>query len=333
LIGLLSAIRYGIMCSVTFAVLLTLGKLLLEWDTRTVMRIGCLLFIVLALVVWGLALWAKRSNRLPWGRAFGEAAANFGILAITFGMISVFEWVSPFPEPVPPWDPDEPKANQAGWVQLFNGKDLTGWKTHAAQPGNWRVDGNHLVSSRDPGYLFSEKSDWKDFHLRAELHIVQGSNSGIFFRTPYELKPAGKSGEYQLFAPTGWYEADIFWGTVAKPGRIKDLAEVTEELAQPNQWMIVEIIAQGNRLITRVNGKVAVDVVDSKSAFTSGHIALQAFTAATNVRFKKIEIKELPSEEPGWVQLFNGKDTSAFDMEKSPLCTWMDPVLPPSTSL
>jgi hypothetical protein len=205
--------------------------------------------------------------------------------------------------------------SEPGWVRLFNGKDLTGWKTHPTQPGNWRVEGDALVSSRAAGYLFSERGDWKDFHLRAELHIAQGGNSGIVFRTPFELRPAGMNMGEQLYAPTGRYEADVFWGPVANPGRIKDFADTTDKLAEPNQWMTLEIIAQGNRLITRVNGKVAVDVVDSKSSFQSGHIALQAFTPTTNVRFRKIEIKELPPEEPGWVQLFNGTDLTGWKTE------------------
>ena len=32
----------------------------------------------------------------------------------------------------------------AGFVSLFNGKDLTGWKTHPKWPGNWRVDNGGL---------------------------------------------------------------------------------------------------------------------------------------------------------------------------------------------
>jgi uncharacterized protein (TIGR03067 family) len=34
-----------------------------------------------------------------------------------------------------------------GWVQLFNGKDLTGWKTHPTQPGDWQVENGNLVGS------------------------------------------------------------------------------------------------------------------------------------------------------------------------------------------
>ncbi|MFO0797561.1 MAG: SUMF1/EgtB/PvdO family nonheme iron enzyme [Gemmataceae bacterium] len=183
------------------------------------------------------------------------------------------------------------------WVSLFNGKDLTGWKTHPDAPGDWRVDAGHLMSTRAAGYLFSEKGDWQDFHLRAEVHVSQGGNAGVFFRTPFKLDRVGGPNP-DLYAPAGWYEADLFWGPVARPGRIKDLGETAETLAEPNQWMTLEVIARGNHFVTRVNDKVAVDVVDAKSTFARGHFALQAFTPGTAVRFRKIEVQELPPAPP-----------------------------------
>src|ERR1700756_3955244 len=35
--------------------------------------------------------------------------------------------------------------NEEGWVQLFNGKDLTGWKTHPNNPGHWEVKDGVIV--------------------------------------------------------------------------------------------------------------------------------------------------------------------------------------------
>ena len=185
-----------------------------------------------------------------------------------------------------------------GFTPLFDGKTLAGWKTHPDAPGGWRVDAGHLVSTRAAGYLFSEKGDWQDFHLRAEVHVSQGGNSGVFFRTPFRLEPLSGP-ETGLFAPAGWYEADLFWGPVAKPGRIRDLGETAETLAEPNQWLTLEVIARGNHFVTRVNGKEAVNVVDARSTFARGHFALQAFNPGTSVRYRKIEVKDLsPSAAP-----------------------------------
>ena len=87
---------------------------------------------------------------------------------------------------------DSGAATSDGFVSLFNGRDLTGWKTHATQPGKWRVENGVLIGS-DPGrtgrvravrsgthepmpeyqgvprgtFLYSERGDFADFHLRS----------------------------------------------------------------------------------------------------------------------------------------------------------------------
>jgi hypothetical protein len=84
-----------------------------------------------------------------------------------------------------------------GWVQLFNGKDLTGWKTHPTQPGNWQVDQDGVLVGTGPqtvSHLFSERGDFENFHLRTEARInfrgkqgVYFGNSGIYFRSRFAI--------------------------------------------------------------------------------------------------------------------------------------------------
>ena len=74
--------------------------------------------------------------------------------------------------------------DQDGFVQLFNGIDLTGWKTHPQQPGNWHVENGNLVGSGPTAisHLYTIRDDYKDFHLRAEARINDVGNSGVYFR-------------------------------------------------------------------------------------------------------------------------------------------------------
>jgi hypothetical protein len=64
-------------------------------------------------------------------------------------------------------------------VSLFNGKDLTGWKTRPGKPGNWQVIDGILVGSKDPECLFSPRDDYQNFHLRAEVAISPGGMADI----------------------------------------------------------------------------------------------------------------------------------------------------------
>src|SRR5262245_41870886 len=73
-----------------------------------------------------------------------------------------------------------------GWVQLFNGKDLTGWKVYPSGTGKWKVDDCVLVGSGPASHRFSERGDYKDFHFKVECMINDKGNSGQYFRTKFE---------------------------------------------------------------------------------------------------------------------------------------------------
>src|SRR5262245_49237858 len=82
---------------------------------------------------------------------------------------------------------DDVKTDKDGFVQLFNGKDLTGWKTHPDDKDcKWEViDGAITASGTKPGHLFSERGDYEDFVYRVEAKINDGGNSGQYFRAPF----------------------------------------------------------------------------------------------------------------------------------------------------
>jgi hypothetical protein len=69
-------------------------------------------------------------------------------------------------------------------VQLFNGTDFTGWK----QDGYWTIENEMLVSripaspKTQPGFLITDRKDFRDFHLRVEAKINAPGDSGLFFR-------------------------------------------------------------------------------------------------------------------------------------------------------
>lgn len=62
-----------------------------------------------------------------------------------------------------------------------------------------------------------------------------------------------------------------------------------------DEWLVLEIIAQGNHFTTKLNGIQTVDCEDRDNRFQTGHLALQVLNSQTVVQFRKIEIKELPT--------------------------------------
>jgi formylglycine-generating enzyme required for sulfatase activity len=191
------------------------------------------------------------------------------------------------------------------FVPLFNGKDLAGWKTHPKEPGNWRVEDGAIVGSGPArSHLYSERGDFADFHLRVEANVNDGGNSGVWFRSSYgpvwpSNAPAWSLGcEAQISSrpppesPTGsLYIAD------GQPGSGKPAVSFSEQLARPNEWFTLEVIARDNHFVIKVNDRTTVDYVDEQRRFQRGHLALQQHTPETVIKFRKIEIREFTEDD------------------------------------
>ena len=192
----------------------------------------------------------------------------------------------------------ESKSDETGFVQLFNGKDLTGWKMH---PGNkdskWEVvDGAITASGTKASHLFSERGDYTDFIYRMEAKINDKGNSGQYFRA-----------RFQPGFPPG-YEAQINFGHADKIrtgslypsgplGRLsreqKEKILVYKNLHKADEWFTQEVTAIGNHIVIKVNGVTAVDFVDPTNAYTKGHFAIQYHDPTCKIFVRKVEVKEL----------------------------------------
>jgi formylglycine-generating enzyme required for sulfatase activity/Flp pilus assembly protein TadD len=198
-----------------------------------------------------------------------------------------------------------------GFRPLFSGKDLTGWKLFPGEPNNWRVERGHLIGSGPWSNLFTERGDYRNFHLRVEARIPGGSNSGIIFRAPFRAGFAGA------------YEAEINSTDLAddqRTGSLRHYAPFREAIVRPGDWYTHEVIADGNHITIKVNGRTTADFVDPRVSYTNGHIALQQLRDGSTVEFRRVEVKELPdSADPvptagvGSTRFFNGKDLSGWE--------------------
>jgi hypothetical protein len=193
---------------------------------------------------------------------------------------------------VEPPAPQQAQAPPAGaFVPLFNGKDLTGWKTLNANKAAWEVKDGVLQGNGGVGYLFTDDR-YGNFHLRVEAMINDGGNSGVFFRAPFgQTTPQGH--------PAYGYEAQINI-THSDPNKTGSLYHnhsvvvgVPKTPTELDRWFTLEVRADGPHVVVKVNGRVTADFVDLTPS-RSGRIALQVLDAKTVAQFRKVEIKELP---------------------------------------
>ena len=186
-------------------------------------------------------------------------------------------------------------AAEKPWVSLFDGTDLSGWKTNGAE--KWVVDDGAILGESTVGkygYLTTEKT-YRDFNLRLRFKCETNGNSGVFTRSritgdspktgpdivgmQVEVDPTRHTGGIYESGERGW---------VALP------TPEGERAIKPRDWNDLEILAQGNHFTTRLNGVQIVDFTDPAPKFTEGVIGLQLHTGGgVKIRFKDIYIQEL----------------------------------------
>ena len=217
---------------------------------------------------------------------------------------------------------DEPKSDE-GWVQLFNGKDFTGWKIPDPPSGNfkgvkevkndagkvvafvgvqkkdgkevtlWQVKDGMIVGGGPASHIFTDVQA-EDFRYRVEAKINDKGNSGQYFRTKFE--PGFPSGyEAQINATHGDWRRT---GSLYPDGRTK-LKDFEKEICikdapnKPDEFFTQEVVAEGNHIQIFVNGKKMVDFTDPNKTFTKGHFALQGHDPGSVMMFKKVEYKPI----------------------------------------
>jgi tRNA A-37 threonylcarbamoyl transferase component Bud32 len=261
----------------------------------------------------------RKAEKPLWKRPAVLAGAAGGVVVIVV-LAAVALWLghSGPAAPAPDDGHGTPPPPSDGFVALFNGKDLTGWKPHPNGKAQWDVKDGILTGSGDVGHLFYEASNYENFHLRVEAMINDGGNSGVFFRTPFG--PANQQGY-----PIGGYEAQIDsthrdprrTGSLFMPGGVA--VERKETPVKPGEWFKMEVHADGPHIVLTVNGETTADYVDAAPHSRVGHIALQVLDSATVVKFRKVEIKELPS---GNLRLQWAHSRGHFDQVKGNV--WME---------
>ena len=130
-------------------------------------------------------------------------------------------------------------------VQLFNGKDLTGWTASDPNAKNkWTVENGTLVSpGRGPELITNAK--FSDFKLHIEFNCGKEANSGVYLRGRYEVQIEDDP------EPEG--------PTMRTGGVYGFLAPSPEQPRKPGEWQSYDITFIG-RVITLVqNGKTVID--------------------------------------------------------------------------
>jgi hypothetical protein len=188
---------------------------------------------------------------------------------------------------------------EEGWISLFDGKSLTGWKINE-EPATFKVEDGKLVVNGNRGHLFYDgpvqNHDFKNFELKLEIMTFPGSNSGVYIHTKFQ--------------DNGWpskgYEIQVN-NSHTDPKRTAGVYAIDDNLEAPakdEEWFTMTIVVQGKRIITKVNDKVIKDYTEPDDVkrgkayqgrvLTSGTFAIQGHDPKSKVMYKSIMVKPLP---------------------------------------
>lgn len=185
---------------------------------------------------------------------------------------------------------------QSGWVSLFNGKDLTGWKNNGEE--KWVVEQGTILcesAANKYGYLTTEKT-YRDFNLRLKFKGEASGNSGVFFHSRItginpEHGPDIEGMQVEVDPNVGKHTGGLYES--GGRGWVKQPTAEGEQALKPGEWNELEVSVQGNRIVTQLNGVKIVDFTDVAPKFTDGVIGLQIHTGGgVRMRWKDILVQE-----------------------------------------
>lgn len=141
----------------------------------------------------------------------------------------------------------------AGWILLFDGKTLDGWKTSALQPSKTPVEDASLNPHGSGHYMMIHEKPWGDFILSLDFKISKGCNSGVFVRTwPLEPLPGKDVGYNGLEVAID----DTSGAGYHDTGAIYDLARPTRQAMKPvGEWNRLVVTCDGPLISVVLNGE------------------------------------------------------------------------------
>jgi hypothetical protein len=198
-----------------------------------------------------------------------------------------------------------------GWISLFNGKDLSGWKSNARTEDQaaekekvFSVKDGELIVNGGRAHLFyvgeDGKASFRNFEFKAKVMTTPGSNSGIYFHTAFQEKGW----------PSAGYECQVnaTHTDAKKTGGLYAISDVMDHAPNKDgEWFDYQIRVEGRRIVITIDGKVTTDWTQPENwnpekdlknmpgrKLGEGTIALQGHDPKSVIHYKDLWIRKLP---------------------------------------
>jgi hypothetical protein len=203
-----------------------------------------------------------------------------------------------------PLPADEPRPPE-GFMPLFNGTDLKGWKVYDGKMEVWGADKGILYCDTGGGGWLLTEEEFADFEIRCEFRWTkEGGNSGVGLRVPRKGAPHIDGMEIQLIDDENWEKVHKFkLADYQHTGSLYDVKPAAKLVNKPiGEWNRVRIVCQGRDVTVEINGEKVNDVnldgfKESKGAKhpgilrDKGCIGFQSYNF--RVEFRNVWLKKL----------------------------------------
>jgi hypothetical protein len=187
---------------------------------------------------------------------------------------------------------------ESGWLSLFDGRTLEGWRA-SDKPGTFSVDAGCILVNGPRSHLFYEGpvqgARFTDFDFEAEIKTRHGTNSGVYIHTQFQA--------------VGWpergYEVQVN-NSQSDPSRTAGLYGIVDfehVLVPDEQWFLMSIRVEGKRIQTWINGRRVVDYIEPAGVVRppeyygrllgSGTFALQGHDPGSMTRYRNLRVRPL----------------------------------------
>lgn len=192
---------------------------------------------------------------------------------------------------------EEGGKTAAGFVPLFDGKSLNGWKKSEENPGSLKVEDGMIVVDGPRAHLFyvGDLAPFKNFHFITEVKTTPGSNSGLYFHTRYQAEGWPKYGHE--------CQVNVTHTDPKRTSSLYGVVNIPDPPVKDNEWYTQEIIVEGHRVRLILNGQTMVDYTEPadkpaeseqfERRLGEGTFAIQAHDPDSKVYFRNMRVKKL----------------------------------------
>ena len=196
------------------------------------------------------------------------------------------------------------KLKPLGLASLFNGKDLTDWKTYPNMASKFTVTEQGEINVKNGTGMLESVDQYADFALQLEcISHAKGLNSGVFFR----CIPGETMNGYECQIHNGFKDDDRTQPADCGTGGFFRRQNARRVVANDQEWFHLTLLTSGPHMAAWVNGIQVSDWTDTRKPdpnprrglrVEKGTLMIQGHDPTTDLSFRNLRAGELTKRQP-----------------------------------